>query len=128
VAKAPAFAVRRKYFDPNYGISVLRTGEGTFRGLKVKLLPRARTTWKPYSRKLTAADFVTVCSLSLSFFGQIKQGGIGHAVTVSRLKIQKEKVTIKLYSWGDSMQGTFPLRSFLTYYRGNVADPLDKSN
>ena len=48
----------------------------------------------------------------------------GHWILVTRLHVLPKEVTIKLYSWQESMQGTFPLEPFLTYYQGFlVADP-----
>jgi hypothetical protein len=48
----------------------------------------------------------------------------GHWILVTRLFVRPKEVTIKLYCWQESMQGTFPLEPFLTYYEGFlVADP-----
>jgi hypothetical protein len=50
-----------------------------------------------------------------------------HWVLVSFIKIQAKRVTVKLYSWKDSMTGTFEISTFLTYYDGFiVAEPPKK--
>jgi hypothetical protein len=49
---------------------------------------------------------------------------INHWTLVSRLSIDGQIVRIKLYTWGNSLQGTFDLGPFLSYYGGHiVADP-----
>jgi hypothetical protein len=49
---------------------------------------------------------------------------INHWALVSRLSIDQKIVRIKLYTWGNSLQGAFDLGPFLSYYGGHiVADP-----
>ena len=50
--------------------------------------------------------------------------GTNHWVLVSFIETQKKYVTVKLYSWRDSMTGKFEISTFLTYYGGCiVAEP-----
>ena len=50
-----------------------------------------------------------------------------HWVLVSSIKITAKNVTVKLYSWKDSMTGTFDTSTFLTCYDGSiVAEPPRK--
>jgi hypothetical protein len=44
-----------------------------------------------------------------------------HWIAISRLDIEGDRVTIKLYSWQDTMQGTFLLKTFLSCYSGYVS-------
>jgi hypothetical protein len=53
--------------------------------------------------------------------------GTDHWVLVSFIKTAGRQVTVKLYSWKDSMTGTFSTNTFLTYYGGFiVAEPPTK--
>jgi hypothetical protein len=52
-----------------------------------------------------------------------------HWVLVSSVQIKAKTVTVKLYSWKDSMTGTFDISTFLTYYDGFiVAEPPKKTS
>ena len=58
-----------------------------------------------------------------------KSGEARHWILVTYLKLTATDVTIKLYSWGNPLQATLPLKLFLSYYLGYVAaDPPKKSN
>ena len=43
-----------------------------------------------------------------------------HWVLVSSIKIKAKTVTVKLYSWKDSITGTFDTNTFLSYYGGCI--------
>jgi len=50
--------------------------------------------------------------------------GTDHWVLVSSIEIKAQTVVVKLYSWKDSMTGTFDTNTFLSYYGGFiVAEP-----
>jgi hypothetical protein len=47
--------------------------------------------------------------------------GTDHWVLVSSIETKGKTVTVKLYSWKDSMTGTFETNTFLSYYGGFIA-------
>jgi hypothetical protein len=49
-----------------------------------------------------------------------------HWVLVSSIKITAKNVTVKMYSWKDSMTGTFDISTFLTYYDGFIVSEPPK--
>ncbi|HEY5813981.1 MAG TPA: hypothetical protein VIT23_15170, partial [Terrimicrobiaceae bacterium] len=73
------FAKERPTSFADYAISLMRAGEGHFFSLKVT--PKDRSAWSLCSNKISAADFVTMCSLSIHFFGSLKEGSTADEVS-----------------------------------------------